>query len=126
MCKQGSVFTKPIFGVWSLLSVNVAMMDRNMYFLFFSCKNNVKICMVYICNTCDIVLVCVTCNFNCQLDSIAFFPYLSWGANNELASIATLMAILETIGRLKQNVSAPHDVFTSIIIVLQAFKLWCI
>jgi nicastrin len=38
-----------------------------------------------------------------KLDSIAFFPYLSWGANNELAGIATLMAVLETIGNLKRE-----------------------
>ena len=39
-----------------------------------------------------------------QLDSIAFFPYLSWGANNELAGVATLMAVLQTIGKLKADV----------------------
>jgi nicastrin len=38
-----------------------------------------------------------------KLDSIAFFPYLSWGANNELAGVATLMAVLETIGNLKRE-----------------------
>ena len=41
-----------------------------------------------------------------QLDSIAFFPYLAWGANNELAGIATLMAVLETIGKMKKDVRA--------------------
>ena len=40
-----------------------------------------------------------------QLDSIAFFPYLSWGANNELAGVATLMAVLEILGSLKRSVS---------------------
>ena len=39
-----------------------------------------------------------------QLDSTAFFPYLSFGANNEVAGIATLMAIADALGQQKKQV----------------------
>jgi nicastrin len=51
-----------------------------------------------------------------KLDSIAFFPYLSWGANNELAGVATLMAVLETIGNLRREgtlLSLEHPILYS-------------
>jgi len=38
-----------------------------------------------------------------KLDSTAFFPGLSFGANNELAGIATLLAVIDQLGRLKRE-----------------------
>lgn len=38
-----------------------------------------------------------------KLDSTAFFPYLSFGANNEVAGIATLMGIAGALGQLKKE-----------------------
>ena len=43
-----------------------------------------------------------------QLDSSAFFPYLSYGANNEMAGIVTLLAVAEALGDLKRNVSRSY------------------
>lgn len=45
-----------------------------------------------------------------QLDSTAFFPYLSFGANNEVAGIATLMAVADALGQLKKRVFEPVTV----------------
>ena len=40
-----------------------------------------------------------------QLDSTAFFRDLSFGANNDAAAIALMIAIMDTIGSLMRNVS---------------------
>ncbi|KAL5499803.1 hypothetical protein EMCRGX_G011264 [Ephydatia muelleri] len=40
-----------------------------------------------------------------KLDSTAFFPYLSFGANNEVAGIATLMGVAGALGQLKKESS---------------------
>ena len=40
-----------------------------------------------------------------QLDSTAFFRDLSFGANNDAAAIALMIAVMVTIGSLMRNVS---------------------
>ena len=40
-----------------------------------------------------------------QLDSSSFFPYLSYGANNDVSGIATLLAVVDVLGRLKKQAS---------------------
>ena len=71
------------------------------------CKDKNRLCDICFSGFCFVLTLWIS-----QLDSIAFFPYLSWGANNELAGIATLMAVLETIGKLKQDVSHTNTAHT--------------
>ena len=47
----------------------------------------------------------VCTSFLFQLDSSAFFPYLAYGANNEMAGIVTLLTIAKLLGDMKRNVS---------------------
>lgn len=52
-------------------------------------------------------------SFLFQLDSSAFFPYLAYGANNEMAGIVTLLSIAKLLGDMKRNVShLPNHVLT--------------